>query len=427
MASYRSLARNRDFTILWTGETVSQLGTYLSLFAFPLVAYAISGSALVAAVVEAAYLLGEVGSLLPAGVIADRVDRKRVMLTASAVGSVGYASLAVTGILGMLTVPHLIAVAVITGICGGVFGPAQLSAIRTVVSDEELPTAMSQNQARQHVASLVGGPLGGLLYSVARWLPFAVDAVTFAISCFTVSRLRADLSPAPRTDAGDGATGSTRLRTDLVEGLRFIWVRPFFRSLAFWSAGSNLVINALFFVTLLVMISSGAHPTSIGLVSTAAGVGGLLGALLAPALIERMRTGALTALVAWTAVLVTVPLIWLHSPLAVGISLFALLLTNPAGNAGIGAYRVAVTPDDLQGRVGSSSQFLSMAMMPLAPLAGGLLLEHLGNATAIATMVAAVGALAVFVTLNRSFRAVPKPAQWRADLAAAEDQVSAGI
>ena len=75
-------------------------------------------------------------------------------------------SLAVAGVLGALTVPHLFAVALLTGVGAGVFAPAEMSAVRTVVPTEQLPTALSQHQARQHVANLVGGPLGGVLYAV---------------------------------------------------------------------------------------------------------------------------------------------------------------------------------------------------------------------------------------------------------------------
>ena len=70
----------------------------------------------------------------------------------------------------------------------GLFGPAEMSAVRTVVPTEQLPTALSQNQARQHVASLVGGPLGGALYGVTRWLPFAVDVVTYAVTWVMLGR-----------------------------------------------------------------------------------------------------------------------------------------------------------------------------------------------------------------------------------------------
>ena len=106
------------------------------------------------------------------------------------------------GIEHHLTIPHLLVVATLTGIGSGLFSPAEASAVRAVVPTEDLPTALSQNQARQHVASLVGGPLGGLLYGVARWLPFLADAVTFAFSFLMLGRIRADLSaPPPRGTA----------------------------------------------------------------------------------------------------------------------------------------------------------------------------------------------------------------------------------
>ena len=79
MPSYRALARNHDFTALWVGATVAELGTRVSIFAMPLVAYAMTDSAFWAATAEAVYLIGMVGMLLPAGVIADRGDRLRIM------------------------------------------------------------------------------------------------------------------------------------------------------------------------------------------------------------------------------------------------------------------------------------------------------------------------------------------------------------
>ncbi len=137
------------------------------------------------------------GALLPAGVLADRIDRRLLMRTASGAGVVLYTSLAVAGALGVLTVPHLAVVALLTGVAGGIAAPAEISAIRSVVRPEELSTALSQSQARQHIATLVGGPLGGILYAVTRWLPFAFDAVSFAVYWLVLGRLRTDLS-APR-------------------------------------------------------------------------------------------------------------------------------------------------------------------------------------------------------------------------------------
>lgn len=404
MPGYRQLSRNRDFTVLWIGDTVSELGSALSTFAFPLIAYALSGSALTAALVEAAYLGGLCATLLPAGVLADRVDRRRIMLAASATGCAAYTSLAVAGAAGSLTLAHLVAVALVAGVAAGAFNPAQLSAIRSVVATDDLPTALSQNQARQHVASLLGGPLGGALYAVTRWLPFAVDAISYAVACATVSLVRTDLSAPRRT--------REPLRRQLAEGFGFIWRHPFFRTLTLWSSLTNLVVNAVFFVVLLRMVQDGVPAAQIGLVATAAGLGGILGAALAPSLIHRMPTGRLTVIIGWTCCLPLVPLTVSSSVWTACASTFFLLLLNPVGSAGISSYRMALTPAHLQGRVGSTSQFASMSVMPFAPLLGGYLLEHQGGTTAITALVVAAALLAVLLTSSRSIRSVPRPSEW---------------
>src|SRR3954452_7177396 len=97
MTTYRELSRNRDFTILWVGETISELGSTMSLFVFPLIGYHLTGSTPLSGLLEAAALFGLCAMLLPAGILADRYDRRALMLMASATGAVLYGSLAVAG------------------------------------------------------------------------------------------------------------------------------------------------------------------------------------------------------------------------------------------------------------------------------------------------------------------------------------------
>src|SRR3954451_20159908 len=268
MTGFRELRDNHDFTVLWVGQTVSELGTRVSMFVFPLVTYTVTGSALLAGIAGGLELLGTALTLLPGGLLADRVHRGRLMRSASGAGVLLYASLVVAGVAWELTVPHLFLVAVLTGACAGVFAPTEMSAVRAVVPREQLPTALSQQQARQHVASLVGGPLGGALYAVARWVPFLFDAVTFAVSWVLLGRMRADLAPVARP--AEPGSARTRARQDIVEGLRFQWSRPFFRSMMVWGMSSNLVVNALFTAATVRLIQAGFAPWSIGLVETAA-------------------------------------------------------------------------------------------------------------------------------------------------------------
>jgi MFS family permease len=333
MTAFAHLRRNHDFTVLWAGQTISELGSRVSLFVFPLLAYAITGSALWAAAAEAAHLLGLVAVLLPAGVLADRTDRLRLMRTASAVGALLYASLVAAALSTGITLPHLLAVAVLTGVGVGVFSPAEVSAVRAVVPDEDLPAALAQNQARQHVASLVGGPLGGALFGLVRWLPFAADAVSYAASWLLLGRIRTDLSaPAPTADEP-----RPTMRASLREGFAFIVRRPLFRVLLAFSAIINLLINALVFLAILRLIEGGFAPVQIGLVETASGLFGILGAVAAPWVIAKMRTGSLTIATAWSWVPLAVPLAFWNAPLVVAAAISAGLFLNPAGNAGMGA------------------------------------------------------------------------------------------
>lgn len=136
-----------------------------------------------------------------------------------------------------------------------------------------------------------------------------------------------------------------------------------------------------------------------------------------------MPTGTLTVTIGWMCCLPLIPLTLSSSPWLACACTFALLLLNPVGNAGIGSYRMAVTPDHLQGRVGSASQFASMSVMPLAPLLGGWLLEHYGGQLALTVLVAAAALLALLLTSSRSIRSVPRPSEW----ARAADQTTDAV
>jgi MFS family permease len=408
MPRFRELSRHHDFTVLWVAQTVSELGSRVSMFVFPLLAYALTGSALVAGLSEATHLLGVAAALLPAGVVADRLDRRRVMRCASAAGVLLYGSLVGAIVAGRLTVPHLLAVALGAGVAAGAMAPAAVSAMRSVVPTALLPTALAQSQARQHVASLVGGPLGGALYGVTRWLPFAADTLSYAVSFVLLGRVRADLSAPP--DAGN----RPRARDELAEGVRFVLARPFLRVLLVWSPLLNLTVNAISFLAVLRLIEAGYAPVHIGLVETAVGVCGILGAVVAPRLVDAVPTGLLTVLVGWSWVPLTVPLIFLNTPVTAALSLSVGVFLNPAGNSGISAYRLHVTPTELVGRVQAVVQFASYTTMPFYAVVAGLALDTLGGPAAVAVLAVLTAGVALIPSFSRSVRSVPRPASWPA-------------
>jgi len=409
-----TLRHHHDFTVLWVGQTLSELGTRVSMFAFPLVAFAVTGSAWAAALVQAAELVGLAATLLPAGMLADRVDRRRLLRVASALGALAHATLAITVVLGHASPVHLAVTALCGGAAAGLFGPAELSAVQTVVPREDLPTALSLNQGRQHVAALVGAPLGGLLYGLARSLPFAVDAASYLVSWLLLGRLRADLSPPKARRPRGSAVAALR------EGLVHVGRHRLLRVLAGWSFLANLSMNTLFMVAVLRMITDGVSPLHIGLVETAAGACGVLGALLAPRLIARVPTGRLTIAIAWSAVPLVVPMAVSAHPAVVAAALGTVLLLNPAGNAGMQAYRTAVTPADLVGRVQAVMTFTSVLSLPLAPVLAGGLLARLDGRDAVLMAGALSAAVALVPTLSPAVRAIPRPDAWQVPVGSRE-------
>jgi MFS family permease len=411
MTGYRDLARNRDFTVLWTGSTISQLGSSVSQLAFPLAAYALSGSAVVTSIVGALEMAGSLAALLPAGVWADRIDRRRLMRLSALGGALLYATVVAADLAGALTLAHLYAASFLTGAAAGLFAPAESSAVRTVVEPEQLPTALAQNQSRQWIASLLGSPLGGALYGLVRWLPFAADAASYAVNGMLLGRLRTDLSPAPR--AADEPR--PRLLREVVEGWRYFFGHPFLRVLCVWSPLANLTINAVFYVALLRLVAAGFPGWQIGLSESITGMLGILGALAAPTVIDRLPTGRLAVLAAWS----FVPLLFLiaqwNNPWVVAAAGGAGIFVNPISNAGIGAYSQRLMPTEMLGRFSSAMTFTSMSTHPFAPLLAGGALALLGGRTAVYAIMATVALVALVPTLSRVVRSVPRPAEWQAE------------
>lgn len=408
---FRALARNHDFTVLWIGSTISQLGSSMSAFAFPLVAYALTGSAALTSVVAFAYLGGMLLMLLPAGVLADRLDRRMLMQVSAGSGVILYASLVAAALLGVLTVPHLLVVALLTGAASGLLQPAEASAVRTVVTSGELPTALSQQQARQHIASLLGAPVGGLLYAMGRWVPFLADTISYGVQWLLLGRLR---TPLPGRNRTGEASHPWR---DVVEGWRFQRSNAFLRVLMLWAPLTNLTVNAVFFVAMLRLIQAGFAAWQIGLVETASGLAGILGALCAPRIIERVPTGILVLVAAWAFVPLLAPMAWWNDPVVVGTALAAGVFVNPAGNAAISSYAQTLLPIEMLGRFSSTMAFTSMSTLPLAPLAAGLLLSGFGGRDAVLLLSLGCAAVALIPTVSRVMWSLPRPAEWdtRAD------------
>lgn len=418
------LRDNRDFRRLWISETVSELGTSMSMLVFPLIALSVTGSVIQASLVGAAHMLSTTLLRLPAGVLVDRLNRKMILIVASVVPSVLFASLAVAAAADVLTLAHLVAVAFAAGALRSFFEPTEVAMVRRVVTQKQLPRAFSLNQARGQVAAIAGPALGGALYTLGRWIPFAADAVSYAFAAFMVSRLsnqgRADLARssegaeklAAPTGEGDASSSRSTLRSDLVEGVRFLLARPFFRSYAAFAALANFSIQALFLVMVLKLSTAGITPAAIGMVEGTAAAAGLVGALMAARIIEAVPSGPLAITAGVVLAVAVVPMAFTNNPLIIGALFAVAMLLNPAGNAAVSAYVTSITPDAMQGRVGAGLTFCATTLQPAAPLFGGLLLEAFGGRTAM-LMCASITAMSVIpLLINRAVRTLPKPSAW---------------
>jgi hypothetical protein len=122
-------------------------------------------------------------------------------------------------------------------------------------------------------------------------------------------------------------------------------------------------------------------------------------------------------------VIAAAPLVFTVDPWVVGGCLAVAMFVNPISNAGVGAYRVAVTPDELQGRSHSAMLFLATVAQPLGAPVGGVLMATLGGRTAMAVVLGLTAAGALMLTVSRSMRSVPRPAHWEAHHAASRPTV----
>lgn len=401
------LWRNRDFAILWTGQAMSELGSAMSGLVLPLIGYAITGSAAKAGLATSAVLLGGVLAGLPAGVLVDRWARRRVLLAASAAGAVLYGSLAVATLADHLTLWHLIAAGFLGGVAESFFDPASSAAIRTIVPAKQLPVAFSQLEARRHAAGLAGPPLGGALYSVSRGLPFLLDAVSFAASASSIIWIRTPL-PAP-----ERSSESSGLLVEVKEGLGFVWKHPVIRAIMLWGGAINFSVGLVLVTVTLRLIRHGVHPAAIGAVDAVAAAAALVGAMVAPWILSRARTGAMTITTGLLLAIVAVPIAWTDNVVVIGALLGIGFFLLPANNSGISAYLASVIPDRLLGRVYSAAGFIANGIVPFAPALAGLLLAWMGGRTATLIGAAFVAMSLTPLVSSREIRGLGRPDSWR--------------
>ncbi|MHB8468336.1 MAG: MFS transporter [Gaiellaceae bacterium] len=393
------LWRNRDFVLLETGRLLSAAGTQATAIAHPLLVLAITHSPARAGLVSFARLAPSALFALPAGLAADRWDRRRLMIAADAVRAAAIASLVATLLLHRIAFWQVPLVAFVEGTGSAFFFGSAAGALRSVVPARQLPAAVAAQGARASVVRLVGAPLGGALYGVARALPFLADAASYTFSILSLLAMR---TPFQETRERDRAP----LRAQIAEGFRFLWAQPFLRTAALIYSFGNAAIPAMLFVVVVAAKRHGIPAGGIGALLATFGACTLLGSLLSP-LYRRafsMRTILLLELWAWlgTAAFLVWPSVYVLTA-----SILPLATTLPVTDSVVHGYRVAITPDRLLGRAESVRSNIGLLATPLGPLTAGVLLSSISTRATVAVFTGVAICVALWGTLSPSIRNAP--------------------
>jgi MFS family permease len=397
----RPLWRNRDFMLLWTGQVVSTIGMRVTALAYPLLVLATTGSPLLAGVVGFAQALPFLLVYLPAGALVDRLPRKRTMLVADAVRIVVLGSVAAGVFWDWLTFTHLVLAVFVDTVCFVFFQLAESAALPHIVPRQQLPTALAQNQARENGAELAGQPLGGALFAVSHVLPFAADALSYALSFLSLLFVRPQLEK-PRERARQS------LVADIREGLTWLWRQHFLRAVVGLVGGTNIVLNALPLVLIVRAQGMGASPGLIGVLLAFSGIAAIVGAFFAPSVQRRVPARFVVVGSLWVWVVGTAVLIWMPNPLSLGAAYGATAIVGPIFNVMVNAYRYALVPDRLQARTQSAARLITWGTIPLAPPLAGVLLQTIGSTGALLALTALMLAVAVVATSTRAVRRAPQ-------------------
>jgi len=393
----------RNFLLLWTGETVSQTGSAMAVVGVPLLAVEVlhastfAVSSLTAAAFLPWLLIG-----LPAGAWVDRLPPRPLMVTCDVVSALLFASLPVAAWLGVLTIRQVLAVALLAGAANVFFATAYQVYLPSLVTADELMEANAKLQGSLSVALLGGRSLAGLAaQALGDATALLCNAASFLVSAGCLLSIR---GAAPR--ARSPARGTT-VRAEILAGARFIARDPLLRALTGYVAAANLTFsggNALF-VVFLVRVA-GLKAAAVGLLMAAAGVGGIAGALVARRVTAKLGTAR--TLILSTAgsspFALLIPLAGQGPRLAcyiigsfvvgVGITPCNIILTS---------FRQVYVPAAMLGRITASQRFLLFGTIPVGALLAGTLGTALGVRDALWVMLAAY-ALSPAMLLGRAVR-----------------------
>ena len=384
---------------------VSTLGSHAADIVYPLLVLALTGSPETVGWVTALRVTPFVLLCLPVGAMVDRWDRRRVMLVCDIGRFFVVGSLPVAFLLDEPRLAHIIAVAVVEGTLMVFYNLAEVAALPRVVPRPMLPQASAINQAGFAAAGIAGPAIGSSLFQISRALPFAVDALSYAVSAFTLWRLKGDFSSVPDSLR---ATAPRNLRAEVMQGLRWLWQEKIVRQMALLTGSINFIESAVPLLLIVMAQQMGASAAQIGLIVSAAGVGGVLGAGVGGGIQRRFSFGQV---IVTTTVLMA--LLFPLYGLSPGLWWLALVhglmcFLGPIYNVVQFSHRIALIPPGLEGRVNAGYRFLAHLPSPVGAALCGVMIERAGAGFTVAFFATVYGVVAVVAAASRTIRHTPR-------------------
>ena len=402
-----SLWRNRNYLLLWSGQIISSVGTQVSDLAYPLLVLAMTHSPTQAGFVGAVGMLPYLIFSLPAGALIDRWDRKLVMILCDTGRALCLGSIPIAYALGHLTLLQLYLVSLIEGTLFVFFNIAEVACLPQVVRKEDFPAVASQTEFTQSVSFLLGRSLGGILYSIGQFVPFLADTISYIFSIISLRFINVPFQEkreAPRRS----------LHIEIWEGLSWLWHQPLLCFIAI--LGSTVHIIGSGMTLIVIVLAQQEHISSfiIGIILGVGGVGIMIGAFVGSSLQKRFSFTSLTISTTWLTTLlfplyiVMSNVFWLAA--VVGIISAVMSVYGVVQFS----YRLALIPDELQGRVNSVFRLAVFGGDPIGLALTGILLQTLGIIPTVLILTASLLVLAIASIVNPHVRHAPPLAQVQA-------------
>lgn len=375
-----SLWRHSGFLLLWGGQSISQIGSQVSLWAVPLVAVLLLKASPLQMGILA--LMGRLPLLLigmVAGVWADRFSLRRVLIIADIGRALLIGLIPLSAWLNLLTLLQLYITAFLVGVLTVFFDVAYQSFLPSLIKGEQLVSANSKLESSTAFASIIGPGLAGTLVQVLSGpLAILVDALSFVVSSASLIAIRV------QEDTRKVHAGTSKLFSEMGEGVRFLWQQPIIRALTISAALFNLFDNVLGAEYILYLSRTlGLSALYIGIVGACGGIGWLLGALFTEPLTRRFGLGTtligsimISCLAKACIAFAGGPFLLALGPVILGELVFQGVATVYSINSL--SLRQAVLPAEIRGRVTAAVRVISWGVGSFGALFGGVLAEWVG-------------------------------------------------